>query len=111
MFQFLTCKPHISVCCVLMNVQQCHISGITKKRIVKKLKPSGGRARRRTGPGLPYLRSAAEKCLSETKDDDVCLATYVHVREKSVRELNKLSFAGETFVEAMLVGVDDLVCF
>ena len=27
-----------------MNVQQCHISGITKKRIVKKLKPSGRRA-------------------------------------------------------------------
>ena len=44
LFLFLTCKPHISVGSALMNVQQYHISGFTKKRIVKKLKPSGGRA-------------------------------------------------------------------
>ena len=42
----------------LLCIDECamwHISGNTKKRIVKKLKPSGGLARRRTGPGLPYV--------------------------------------------------------
>ena len=29
----LTCKPHISVGSELLNVQQCHISGITKKEM------------------------------------------------------------------------------
>ena len=53
------------------------------------------------------------KCLSEVKDDDVCLVAYgyVQTREKSMREFYKLCFAGETFAEAMLVGVEDMVCF
>ena len=51
------------------------------------------------------------KSNSEVKNDDVCLVTYVHVSEKSMREFNRLGFAGETFTEAMLVGVEDLVCF
>ena len=51
------------------------------------------------------------ECLSEVKDDDVCLVTNVHISKKSMREFYKLSFAGETFVEAMLVGVKDMVCF
>ena len=50
------------------------------------------------------------RCLSEDKDDDVCLVTYVHVSEKSMREFYKLCFAGETFAEAVLVGVEDMVC-
>ena len=51
------------------------------------------------------------ECLSEVKDDDVCLVTNVHISKKSMREFYKLSFAGETFAEAMLVGVKDMVCF
>ena len=51
------------------------------------------------------------KYLSEVKDDDVCLVTYVHVSEKIMRELYRLCFAGKTFAEAMLFGVEDLVCF
>ena len=60
------------------------------------------------------------KCLSEIKDRGgiwvvtnmhighhtyiVCLVTYVHViSEKSMRELNKLVFTGETFVETVAV--------
>ena len=39
------------------------------------------------------------KCLSEFKDADVCLVTYLHVTEKRMRELNKLCFAEETFAE------------
>ena len=50
------------------------------------------------------------ECLSEVKDDDVCLVTYVHSK-KSMKEFYKLCFAGETFAEAMLVGVKDMVCF
>ena len=44
MFRFSTYKPHISVGGALINVQQFRISGITKTRIVKKLKPSDGRS-------------------------------------------------------------------
>ena len=51
------------------------------------------------------------KCLSEGKDDDDCLVTYVQIREKSMREFYKLCFAGETFAEAMLVEVEDMVGF
>ena len=51
------------------------------------------------------------ECLSEVKDDDVCLVIYVHISRKSMREFYKLCFAGETFAEAMLVGVNDMVCF
>ena len=51
------------------------------------------------------------ECLGEVKDDDVCLVTYVHISEKSMREFYKLCFTGETFAEAMLVGVKDMVCF
>ena len=36
MFLFLTCRPHISVRSSLMNVQQRHISGITKTITVTK---------------------------------------------------------------------------
>ena len=38
------------------------------------------------------------ECLSEVKDDDVCLVTNVHSK-KSMREFYKLSFAGETFAK------------
>ena len=48
------------------------------------------------------------KSNSEVKNNDVCLVTYVHVCEKSMREFNKLAFAGETFTEAMVVGVEDV---
>ena len=51
------------------------------------------------------------ECRSEVKDDDVCLVTYVHISKKSMKALYKLCFAGETFAEAMLVGVRDMVCF
>ena len=44
-------------------------------------------------------------------NDDVYLVTYVHISKKSMREFYKLCFAGETFAEAMLVGVKDMVCF
>ena len=51
------------------------------------------------------------ECLSEVKEDDVCLVTNVHISTNSMREFYKLSFAGETFAEAMLVVVKDMVCF
>ena len=51
------------------------------------------------------------ECLSEVKDDDVCLVTYVHISEKIMTEFYKLCFAGETFAEAMLVGVKNMVSF
>ena len=35
----------------------------------------------------------------------------MHISEKSMREFYKLCFARETFAEAMLVGVEDMVCF
>ena len=56
------------------------------------------------------LEFTDELSFSEVEGDDVCLVTYVHVRysAKSMRELNKLGFAGEIF---MMVGVEDLVCF
>ena len=45
------------------------------------------------------------KCISEVNDDGVCLVTYVHVSDKSIREINnKLGFAGDTFAEVKLVG-------
>ena len=36
--QCLTGKPHISVCSALMNMKQCHISGITKKKYCNEVK-------------------------------------------------------------------------
>ena len=51
------------------------------------------------------------KCLSEVKDDICLVTTYVHISEKIMREFYKLCFAGDTFAEAMLVGVEDMVCF
>ena len=51
------------------------------------------------------------KCISEVNDDGVCLVTYVHVSEKSIKEISKLGFAGDTFAEVKLVGVEDILCF
>ena len=51
------------------------------------------------------------ECFSGVNDDNVCLVTNVHISKKSTIEFYKLCFAGETFAEAMLVGVKDMVCF
>ena len=51
------------------------------------------------------------ECPSEVKDDDVCLVTNVHISKTTMREFYKLSFTGETFAEAMLVVVKEMVGF